>query len=91
MGTQADSSPRVGLTDLNLASVLASQGIPPDQIKSQPYSSLCAFRYKRTPDLDAALSEWQDGPPVEVHIARFMGERRKLLDEVRRTRQGGSK
>jgi hypothetical protein len=47
--------------------------------------------YERTPELDAALSAWQDGPPVEVHIARFMGERRKLLDEVRRTRQGGSR
>jgi hypothetical protein len=36
MGTQADPSPRVGLTDLNLASFLASQGIPPDQIQPQP-------------------------------------------------------
>lgn len=78
-----------GLTDLNLAAFLATRDIHPEAIQPQPYSGLCTFLYKPSQRFQGAVTEWNEGPPVEVDLTRFMQVRRGLLNAVDRAQEEG--
>jgi hypothetical protein len=94
-GPQLESSSGTYSTsNLDLASYLATRGIPPQSAEppaAKVWPRFATFFFDSSPELDDLISEWTSDEPVQVDLKEFLDNRQGLLRWARLVVRGGAR
>ena len=90
----ASNSGTYSTTDLDLASYLATRGLPPQSAEppaAKVWPRFATFTFDASPELDDLISEWISDKPVQVDLREFLDNRQGLLRWARLVVRGGAR
>jgi len=80
--------------DLDLASYLATRGLPPQSAEppaAKVWPRFAIFVFDSSPELDDLISEWISDKQVQVDLREYLDNRQGLLRWARLVVRGGAR